>query len=222
MIARVTAHMAGPILADYDVHLDALVIWSAAKDLDLPPPQRSTPIEDLADVPVPITYVERDGIRVYRCSAWDLPAEAAPYRHHWCRRRDGGDVHWLRRAFNPAYGPGRDLMRRGHGWAVPRLSWLLESTDVDWLTRLLQRITHIGRLRSHGLGEIDRWEICPDDGDPFEVDGVITRALPATWADTDVPSVRLAVSPPYWHPARHIDAIAPGTPGTLRRDHEHR
>jgi CRISPR type IV-associated protein Csf3 len=96
------------------------------------------------------------------------------------------------------------------------VSWRLITTDADEVERLLQRITHLGRLRGHGSGEVDRWEVTDADRpSPFSHDGRITRALPLSWVQVWDAPVTLATAPPYWHPERQIEAVAPGTLGSL-------
>ena len=219
-LVRVVAEMAGPVVADKDIHLDGLLVWSAAQDLDMERPSRGQALSTIPPVPIPVRAVSHGGHDIYLCSAWSLSDDAEPWRHSWTRRRDAHDVECLARPFNAGYGPGRDLLRTAASVLARYCTWQVESDDQDEMRRLLGRITHLGGLRAHGLGAVLGWSIRESEGPPewglVDQYGCAARALPVSWlADYEGPPVRLAVQCPYWHPEAHVPAVAPGTPARL-------
>ena len=219
-LVRVVAEMAGPVVADRDVHLDGLLVWSAAQDLDLEPPSRGQALSTIPPVPIPVRAVSHGEHDIYLCSAWSLSDDAEPWRHSWTRRRDAHDVERLARPFDSGYGPGRALLRTAPAVLARCCTWQLDTDDLDDLRRLLLRITHLGGLRAHGLGEVRGWSVRESDGPSawclVDEYGRAARPLPISWlADYEGAPVRLAVQCPYWHPEAHVPAVAPGTPARL-------
>src|SRR3990167_8581034 len=88
VIVEVTAQLDGPVMADQHVHLDGLLLWSAAQDLGLPVPLRGTALADLPEITIPVEAETRAGLTIYLSSAWVLPDDVGAYRHDWTRRRD--------------------------------------------------------------------------------------------------------------------------------------
>jgi len=219
-LVRVVAEMDGPIVADRDVHLDGLLVWSAAQDLDMEPPSRGQALSTFPTVPIPVRAVSHGEYDVFLCSAWSLSDDAEPWRHSWTRRRDAVDIESLTRVYTPGSGPGRDLLRTAGAVLVRYCTWHLDTDDLDDLRRLLLRITHLGGLRAHGLGLVRSWSVRESDGPPawclVDEYGCAARALPVSWlADYEGAPVRLAVQCPYWHHEAHAPAVAPGTPARL-------
>ena len=216
MIVEVTAQLDGPVMADQHVHLDGLLLWSAAQDLGLPVPLRGTALADLPEITIPVEAETRAGLTIYLSSAWVLPDDVGAYRHDWTRRRDAGDVERLARTFVPACGPGRDLHRHGYGVAATSVRWHVATNDAAELERLLQRVRYLGRLRSHGCGAVSSWTVTPTGlprAHALVGGGRAARALPVAWLrQWDGPTHRLAYAPPYWHPERHVECVVPGTP----------
>ena len=141
---------------------------------------------------------------------------AIPFRHTWVRRRDPRDVEALARSFNRSYGPGRDLMLRAYGVHVTVARWLVSTPDPERLAGLLQRVTHLGKLRAHGLGELGgAWSVTDADGDRLrtlvDLDGRAARTLPtALLGSWEGRPERAAAQPPYWHPARQVVSVPAG------------
>jgi CRISPR type IV-associated protein Csf3 len=214
MIAEVRAVLSGPVLVDYALHLDGLLVYARARERDLPPPLRTQPLEDLEDIEIPLDRVEACGVQVYLCSAWVL-LDTGRYRARWTRRRDAVDVESLTRPFNPSSGPGRNLIVTGHGLMATEARWLVSSQDLDEVERLVRSITRLGRCRGHGYGGVERWEVKPlpmmRPADTLVDDGHAMRALPLAWLRSWSTSQRMAVAPPYWHPDNQVPAAPAGT-----------
>ena len=220
---RVTARLRSPVVAKNDVHLDGLLVWSASQEEGRPPLDRRTKLSDLSEVHgVPVPKVTFDGYTVYLSSAWMLPPSFNKLRHYLVKRRDAVDVESLTRVFNPGYGPGRDRYRQLTSLAVDRVSWLACTDDPRRVQHLLRRVTYIGALGAHGCGEVGEWVVEEIEGPPEHVlvdeQGISLRVLPVSWCSSiGGPTARLACSPPYWHPDRHIEAVPVGAPVVLRQ-----
>lgn len=90
--------------------------------------------------------------------------------------------------------------------------------DAAEIARLLQPLSHVGKRRSSGFGEVLRWEVGPG---AFVLvrDGRLTRAMPALALPELVPG-RLPVeqpapvgwTPPQWKPSLFAAGWWPGTP----------
>lgn len=81
--------------------------------------------------------------------------------------------------------------------------------NADEIARLLEKITHIGKKRSAGYGEVCEWEITEAklrDVDCLVKNGKLARPIPA-WCteslkiDINAPMVMVGWSPPQWNPA---------------------
>lgn len=94
---------------------------------------------------------------------------------------------------------------------VPRLRWWADSIDADRVESLLDRhITHLGKLRHHGMGKVLRWEVREvDEHRALVHDGVTTRHLPASRVESASATTRQAIRPPYWHPSRRVEHCYP-------------
>lgn len=91
--------------------------------------------------------------------------------------------------------------------------------DREEVARLLAFITHIGKRRGSGFGEVRRWNVEPADaGDVLIRDGMLARPIPSGTAHllNGNPSPgalgSIAWTPPYWHPATQGRGWGAGTP----------
>lgn len=221
-MVEVAVAVAGPIVGERPVKLDALLEWSVARERDLPWLSRGHELPE--PLPIPIDSIHACGAVLNLCSDWIAEGPGTPYRHTWVRRRDPVDVESLAGSFNRSYGPGRDLLLRAYGVHVTTVRWLVSTPDPDRLLALLQRITHLGKLRAHGCGELGgAWVVVPAAADTpparalVTEDGLAARPLPISVLESwDGGPQRLAVLPPYWHPARHVPAVPTGARVALR------
>lgn len=218
MMVEVSVRVSGAVVAERPVSLDALLEWSVSRERDLPWLSRGHEIPE--PLPIPVHLVHYPGGVLPLCTQW-VP-DGAPYRHDWVRRRDGVDVESLARPYNRSYGPGRDLMLRAYGANVAEARWLLSTNDAGRVGELLQRVTHLGKLRAHGCGELGAaWVVSEAPGATplralVDAEGRAARAIPVAALESwDGPVERRAVQAPYWHPARQVAAVAPGTPVVL-------
>jgi CRISPR type IV-associated protein Csf3 len=104
---------------------------------------------------------------------------------------------------------GRWMERRVPLPTVVALEWQAQCIgNPEEIARLLRHITHVGKRRSNGFGEIERWEV--EEAPAFELvaGGALTRPLPAgalgLLPDGILPEGEPAPvgwTPPQWKPA---------------------
>lgn len=171
----------------------------------------------------PINYalpVKRCGHRGdpdwFWCCSWaTFPEGMETDRTHWNRRFDGNV---------PELGPHLDFgdrrgsisMASGRYKSYHMPLCLVVAPVVEWfclgaldgVMRLLKEITHLGKKRSQGHGEVLRWQVWParEDWSCWR-DGRPMRALPDQVGDFERGAH--AIRPPSWHHARRRACILP-------------
>ena len=217
-ILKVTAYISTPIVMRNEVHLDGLLMWAATQGRDDSTQlQRGISLKDMSEVSIPVQKVTAQGHSIYAATGSQLH-NPTRYEHRWTRRRDAGDINRLAKRYVPGFGPGRDLNRRAPGASTSHVQWLVSSTDDHQVGRLLNLVTALGSLRSHGCGEISMWEIEEADlslTDCFVQSGRAMRSLPVDWVVEASTVRRLACAPPYWHPENHIVSVPMGAECSL-------
>lgn len=209
MIYRVECRLAGPVVARDEIHLDGLLAAAhpLAHELHV---TRSTPLEELERVPVPILAYGH----VALCTAATYEDGARLGGEHGVKRRDGADIDWLSLRYSPRAGPGKDRLDRLPVVYAASALWRCWSFDRRGLKRMLRRVRHLGARRSHGWGAISGWTIEDEpDADPVSLlvaAGRAVRALPRSWCTWWSSEASGAVRPPYWHPGRQVDVVPVG------------
>lgn len=86
-------------------------------------------------------------------------------------------------------------------WKVPSVRFLAETDDADALLAACREVPAIGKWSRKGNGSVASCTMEPFSGDVWSVSGKVTRALPASLAEslglTGV-SVMEVCRPPYW------------------------
>lgn len=192
------------------VMLDALLMWAAAMRDGLPP------LLDDAAPPIEIPLAKSECGRIFLCS------EA---QYQW----EEHDLHWLNRRFPvaEAQAMGESKMRRLNiaagatkSYRLPMEVGYLRDSLVEWyavgdadaVLELLSLVTHLGKKRSVGKGEVQSWsvtrDVAPWDGFPVVREGRPLRALPLDWPGVrDADRARRVLSPPYWQRWREEEAL---------------
>lgn len=81
--------------------------------------------------------------------------------------------------------------------------------DLAGVYEALGRVRSVGKLANHGMGRVDSWQVEAVDNDgSIEVDGELARTMPSTYRPEVLPRL-LGIRPPYHHPSRQIEAVAP-------------
>jgi hypothetical protein len=211
MLVEICATLDGELVLDRPLHLDGMLIAVQAQRLGVDPITRETPVEEIHEIPIPITRA----YGIYRCSAaYFLDSERG--RHFWTRRKDAQDVERYDKPFNRGYGPARDLMRRASTVRATEARWLIHTDDLAALEDLLLDVHALGGLRAHGLGRVRGWEVEKRTGRPDDpiANGTVMRTTPAHMIiRSATPTVFAACRPPYWHPGRVEEAVLPGVEG---------
>jgi CRISPR type IV-associated protein Csf3 len=192
---RVTARIYGGIIFPPwgSVELDGLLGFVRARLYELS-------ADDLLDLPLQRSECGR----VWLASS-SVCTSIKTYTHHVIKR----PVNDEKRRFNP----GRRLDDKGgqhKAWMVPVEVRLLLENEIRWyclgddeeIRALLQYVTHLGRKRAHGFGQVVSWSVdsCdPWEGFPVVRHGKPLRPLPPDWPGLDSPRLaRRTMTPPYW------------------------
>jgi CRISPR type IV-associated protein Csf3 len=180
---------------------------------------------DLYDIPLPLLCAWRDPATGY--PLWEasclLPAgDTAEDRTHFHKRRQTGRYTTVKRGvftIDPARGRWMERRYVVRQTVTPHL--VAECIgNAEEIARLLATITHVGKYRGAGMGEVESWTIDEVESVSFVRDGRLTRPYPAAYfgAMGDVvnarpvePSTLIAWTPPYWHGACLADGWRAGT-----------
>lgn len=198
----VTAHLATPPALTWPLMLDALLLAGMGAKMGAAHPSGWVGEEEVLAAPLPLARVEGGGAWWYACSQI-TPAGAqsldftnrVPMVEEAARLTTAGSL-------NVAAGPDKRL--RTPIYYRPemlRLTWTCIG-DAAGVAELLQHVHGVGKMRTHGRGWVQRWEVTR--GGP----GLDAYRLPATRhvpASLDlVPTEgivtrrHLPLRPPYW------------------------
>jgi len=167
-----------------------------------------------------ILPVKRIGHKVdpdwYWSASWvEFPEGYEVDRVHWNRRFDGADAQlgkhltFMGRSekINVTSGRYKAYHMPMCLIVAPIAQWFCLGT-YDGIAQLLQSVTHLGKKRSQGYGEVLRWtvEACREDYSCWR-DGQPMRAVP----DQPGNFTRQyhGIRPPYWHHLRRRFCITP-------------
>jgi hypothetical protein len=215
----------GAALADHDpVHLDNLLarclVDAATAGRGLPPLDG----HGAYDLPVPLRCLWRDpdGLPMWACTPLLPEGAAAADAIYWHKRRQTG---LMTRGggkdgrFSIASTDGRWMERRTPVPARLAERFVARAIgDGDAILALLRAVTHVGKHRARGLGEVETWAVAPAADFPLVRDGVLTRPLPvgalALLGDLapDVAPAPVGWTPPQWAPHLFRPGWWPGTP----------
>jgi len=214
----ITATLWGRIILPVEgyVHLDALLAWAVCHVEGRPP---ALDEEQLAPVEIPVARSACD--RYYLASASvsvvrerELRWKNKRFPVEWWQTLGGGKS---ARRVQTSAGPSK-------GFRVPVEAQHLEGDRLTWwcvgdrpeVERLLSVVTHVGRHRGCGEGEVRGWgvEPCEPWGSGFPVvdaEGQPLRHLPA---DEELVTgehlMRIGVlEPPYWTASAEEPIVAP-------------
>lgn len=210
---RITAQLRGAIIMTLgSIELDALLMAVRARELGLPPAAVDEP---MTDVQIPIER-EQAG-RFFLCSSSLYNVERSDV-HRIVKRPILKEKirHNCRGSLNDQGGPDK-------AWNEPLETLCLRDDQIDWycdgdaaeIERLLSYVTHLGKKRSHGFGEVLSWTVAPCetwDGFPVLLDGKPLRPLPAGYPGlVDPPLAYRVLSPPYWQHHREELVACPSS-----------
>jgi hypothetical protein len=170
----------------------------------------------------------------------DVPLEWAPGRRFHlasfaAARWEAHDVRYVNRRFplDLAQDIGDMKLRRVNlsggptkSYRIPLEAGLVVDDTLEWwcvgdstrVESLLSEVTHVGKRRGVGLGQVLRWEVVPvtpwGDGFPVVRDGKALRPLPPDWPGLEVPELAYGcLTYPYWDRAKEelvaVPEVAP-------------
>lgn len=215
---KITALLWGRIILPTEgyVHLDALLAWAVCH-LDCRPPALDE--EQLADVEIPVSMSDCGRYYLASASVSTVRQRELRYVHkrfpaEWWQALGGGKS--AQRVQTNA-GPSK-------GFRVPVEATFLEGDVLTWwcagvrddVARLLDVVTHVGRRRAVGEGEVRSWTVepCTPWGPGFPVVDTEGRPLRHLPADEGLVTgdhlMRIGtLTPPYWMASAEEPIVAP-------------
>lgn len=172
--------------------------------------------------PIPIAWDVLGGHRVYRASSPifcvsqsddEYCVQAFPKEMSDLLRDDKRGV------LRVGQGDQKSFRLKYDNMAVTKVVWFASiNHSPSELRKELRKVTHLSSQRKRGKGRVSEWIVEKIDEDyswfaPHESGPVLMRNLP----DCDELPANLqgfiieynAVTPPYWHPGRKMDAVVP-------------
>jgi len=211
----------GSRIAGYDpVNLDNLlartVVDEATHGLGLP----STPEAYRLPVPLCCLWRSSEGLPLWAATPFFPAADHVADVAYWHKRAQTGEFTRTK--------SGRFAIRSTQGrWMDRRVPLPTQVCDrweawcignADEIARLLPPLTHIGKKRSMGFGEVRRWNIEPAASFDLVRDGRLTRSMPAMAVSELLPGREFAEepapvgwTPPQWKPSLFLPGWWPGT-----------
>lgn len=201
-----TAHLSTPPALDWPLMLDAVLFACLGMRQGAQHPSGWVSPPDASLLPL-ARVGDPDGLWWYACSQiTPVGPEQRDFRNRvppvaeYARWTTNGSV-------NVASGPDKRMrVPLYYRPGMTRLTWF-GIGDVDEVGSLLRHASGVGRLRSHGWGQIYRWEVT-SQAEALDFSSPSIRHVPAREA---MPSTnrfitrrRLPLLPPYWS---RVDAV---------------
>jgi CRISPR type IV-associated protein Csf3 len=221
--ARLASHLAGN--APY---LDAILAWEITKRQGVKAARkltRTTRLDDMERVNLPLARRTIGGIDVYCCSDPILPVPYAPeYVERITKRLDGALVASLlapkeRKSISTSSGAYKQRYAQIRIRPIDRVVWFFRGDRYD-VQRLLRSVYALGTHHSIGYGIIARWEF-EEMNDDYSIfaqskDGtILMKTIPAIKDDIEDNTLLGykrsygSVTPPYWHPENYREVLQP-------------
>src|SRR3970282_728114 len=201
----ITAIFPGPVgMAGGPIAIDALLMATQARIDNLPP----IDVGGFARIEIPIAVEPGGRFHLASFSVGSFEA----YDRHWINRRFPIEqaqtigTHRLKRIRITAGAQKSYRIPMEVGYLVDsRLDWYAIG-DADRIQALLSHVSFVGKRRSTGKGEVERWIVEPcdawGDGFPLVRNGRALRPLPPDWRGLDAPELAYrnvgCVEGPYW------------------------
>ena len=212
---EITAELGGRLILPHEgyIHIDALLAWAVTVRDDY---ALALDEEQLRPVEIPVQRSACGRYHMASASVCDVRLREKRYIHqrfpveHWQSLGGGKSVNRIQINAGPS-----------KGFRVPVEAQHLEGRLLTWwcigerdeITELLALVTHVGRRRAVGEGEVREWRVepCESWGEGFPVmrDGAPLRHLPDKPIDGPH-MLRIGnISYPYWRRSTEELIIAP-------------
>lgn len=209
---QVTATLGGAIaLPNFPLALDALLAWAVCAGEGM-----LAPVDGIRPVHIPVALAPggRFHLASFSLAAWE------GFENRWVNRRfplpeaQNMGAPSLKRILLSG-GPCKSFrlpLETGH-LRDDRLTWYCRG-DRARVAELLQRVTHLGKRRGVGYGQVLRWEVAGCEtwpGFPVVREGRPLRPLPPDWPGlaADVAREWRGLTYPYWVRAAEVECAVP-------------
>lgn len=223
---RVTAELRGPLPvgAYMPPHLSGLLAWAvvteATEGRGVPTPEGS----EGYDIPLPLTCLWRDegGYPFWAASAMTPMGESVRDVVYLHKRAQGGGWTLSPKGWRVNTSAGRYMERRVPAPVEVAGAWTgYAHGDPVEAARLLKSVTHLGRKRSIGWGEIHAWRVEPCEMEAWDAvtrEGVLLCDTPQGCGVEGAEEPRLlGWTPPHWKPGLWRMGWPCGTKASPRR-----
>lgn len=219
---RAVFSLTTPIIISEPLHFDAVL--TAVHPDALPQPYTNNRLreKDLPDISLPLRKAEAEGDWVWCASTCSLDGEVRPYAGTHTKRKAREDTFFFKGNVMVIGGVFKDWITADHGFVVSRLSFLAEPTDMKELAYLCSRVTHFGKLRGMGYGQVSgfrleelhahSWKECLAQGRRA------ARDLPQSFIYGKFGWDWVNTKPPYWDMDRRVAGVATGNTLELAED----
>lgn len=219
---RIIFNMTTPIIISEPLHLDAVL--TAVHPDALPQPWTNNRLRDnnLPNLPLPLKKATVDDDWIWCASTCSLDGEVRPYAGMHTKRKSKEDIFALRKNVMVIGGVFKDWITSDRGFITSEISFLAESDDIKELAYLCSQITHFGKLRGMGYGQVKGFRIEELHGRKWEdcliQDGRAARDIPQSFILGGFGWDFVNIHPPYWDMDRRVPGVATGNPMSLSKE----
>lgn len=219
MLYRITFKMRTPVIITDPLHLDALLMAVHPDSKSYEEVKNDIRHGRLVQPELPIQKVFAGDQYVYAASTIDLLG-AEPYTGKHTKRKGGIDMFAYVSNIMTIGGMYKDNLVEDRGYIAKSASFLAVSLHKAQLLYLVQRVTHLGKNRGMGYGEVSDATVEKETGsfrDTLVKNERAIRNLPQAFFMNEAESSIIA-TPPYWGLWRREMGARPGDFVKLRKD----
>lgn len=213
-------HMRTPVIVDDPIHFDAVIM--AVHPEASPPDEVQGMVAkcELKSIQIPLSIAKCEHTFVYVSTVCNFSDDAMPYRDMYSKRKEMEDYNHLTKPVLWLGGVFKNHVNRAFGYQCKHVSFFFHSTKIDEVEALCKRVSHIGRLRGFGYGEVARYAISKKNMDWNECliqKGHAVRNIPSQMID-GVSESLIQPLPPYWNMNGRIPGASPGKSVKLKKE----
>lgn len=221
---KITAIMASPLSGGAPA-FDALLMYILSfksNNIISRKWSRSTPIEEFDRLPIPITEIDINGIKVNSCSDPILSYKIAEWNDNLTNRFETDKQSLLvndkyRKTILVGGGPLKRVKKQMRVRAIDKITWFVRG-NPEKIRELLNESVCIGYNRKIGYGIVSEWLIEKDNAENkciFAKMGnkkILMKTIPLGGDLKNIGGYRIgygACTPPYWHPQNFQEIAIP-------------